>query len=132
MRIGQLAHRAGVSIDTVRFYERRGVLPPARRRVSGYRIYGDEDLERLQFVRRAKRLGFSLDEIRDLLRLSADRRHGAAKLKSAAQEKLDLIERRIAELSCLREALRQLVNACPGRGALGECPIHNALTGESA
>ena len=78
MQIGQLATQAGVAIDTVRYYERQGLLPPPERRASGYRQYGQPDIARLRFIRRAKELGFSLQEIQDLLRLSgqadADRR----------------------------------------------------------
>ena len=73
MKIGELAQRAGVGIDTVRYYEREGLLPPAQRLASGYRVYAQDDVLRLRFVRRAKALGFTLPEIRDLLTLSSHR-----------------------------------------------------------
>lgn len=128
MQIGQLAKRAGVAIDTVRYYERQGLLPSPPRRDSGYRLYGDEDVLRLRFIRRAKALGFTLVEITGLLELSA-RRHGdMAELKQAAEAKLRAVEQRIAELQRVCDGLRQLVKHCPGHGALDACPILTALT----
>lgn len=124
-RIGQLAKHAGVAIDTVRYYERNGMLSPAGRLESGYRRYGDAELERLQFIRRAKALGFSLADIRELLSLSDGR--SVAKVKRAAQAKLADIEQRLAELQRVREGLQSLVAACPGHGRAEACPILNAL-----
>ena len=94
--IGQLAKRAGVAIDTVRYYERNDLLAPSGRLASGYRRYGDVELKRLRFIRRAKALGFSLTDIRGLLALSDER--SVAKVKRAAEKKLVDIEQRIAEL----------------------------------
>lgn len=126
--IGQLAKGAGVAIDTVRYYERNGLLAPAGRLASGYRRYGDAELQRLRFIRRAKSLGFSLEDIRALLALSAER--SVAKVKRAAEAKLEDIERRIAELERIRTGLRTLIAACPGHGRADACPILNALTNE--
>lgn len=94
--IGQLAKRAGVAIHTVRYCERNNLLVSARRLASGYRRYGETELKRLRFIQRAKALGFSLEEIRALLSLSAER--SVTKIKRAAEAKLNDIERRIAEL----------------------------------
>lgn len=127
MQIGELARRAGVNIDTVRYYERQHLLPAPTRLASGYRRYGEGDLSRLQFVRRAKGLGFTLIEIRDLLSLSARRGDDMAGLKSAATEKLADVERRLDELARIRDGLRTLVDSCPGHGALDRCPILAAL-----
>ncbi|QNP41736.1 heavy metal-responsive transcriptional regulator [Lysobacter solisilvae (ex Woo and Kim 2020)] len=127
MKIGELAHRAGVGIDTVRYYEKEGLLPRAQRLASGYRVYDPQDLRRLQFVRRAKALGFTLPEIRDLLALSAHRDDDMASMKAAATEKLADVQAKIAELTRIREGLETLVASCPGHGALGQCPILNAL-----
>jgi Zn(II)-responsive transcriptional regulator len=123
--IGQLAKRTGVPIDTVRHYERIGLLRPAARLASGYRRYGDDELKRLRFIRRAKALGFTLDEIRELLALSAGR--NVQSIRKAASARLADIERRMKELTRIRESLRQLVAACPGHGRAENCPILNAL-----
>lgn len=123
--IGQLAKRTGVPIDTVRHYERIGLLRPAARLASGYRRYGDAELKRLRFIRRAKALGFTLDEIQELLALSAGR--NVQSIRKAASARLADIERRMKELTRIRESLRQLVAACPGHGRAESCPILNAL-----
>jgi DNA-binding transcriptional MerR regulator len=126
--IGQLARRAGVAIDTVRYYERSRLLVPASRLASGYRRYGPAELKRLNFIRRAKALGFSLRDIRLLLSLSEGR--NVSKIRRAAEEKLADIERRIEELENIGDGLRKLVAACPGHGRAEACPILNALTEE--
>lgn len=128
LSIGELAKQAGVAIDTVRYYERNDLLAPAGRLASGYRRYGAEELKRLRFIRRAKALGFSLDDIRSLLTLSAER--DVANVRTAAQIKLADIEQRIAELDRIRQGLSVLVAACPGHGRSEACPILNALTQE--
>lgn len=132
MQIGQLAQHAGVAIDTVRYYERQGILPPPRRKASGYRRYSADDVSRLRFVRRAKGLGFTLTEIRDLLALSSRPADDMAGLKAAANEKLADVEHKLAELTRIRDGLHALVDACPGHGALERCPILAALSEESA
>jgi len=126
MSIGQLANHAGVAIDTVRYYERSDLLEPAGRLASGYRRYGAAELKRLRFIRRAKALGFSLDAIRELLTLGAQ--SDVAKVKLAAQQKLDDVEQRIAELQRIRAGLGSLIDACPGHGSAESCPILNALS----
>ncbi len=131
MNIGQLARQAGVPIDTVRYYERQQLLPTARRSAGGYRVFGDTDLTRLQFIRRAKALGFTLEEIAALLSLSDQRSHDMARVRDTAVDKLSDIERRITELQRMHGALKELVDACPGHGALVHCPILTALTGSS-
>jgi len=128
--IGKLAESAGVAIDTVRYYERNGLLQPAGRLASGYRRYGEAELRRLRFIRRAKALGFSLEDIRTLLELSAER--SVAKVKRVAQLKLADIEARIAELERIGAGLRKLIAACPGHGRAEACPILNALTDEES
>lgn len=127
MKIGELAQRAGVGIDTVRYYEKQGLLPRAQRLESGYRTYDGQDLKRLRFVRRAKALGFTLNEIRELLDLSARRDDDMAAMKAAASEKIADVKARLAELERIREGLEALVASCPGHGALERCPILNAL-----
>jgi Zn(II)-responsive transcriptional regulator len=128
--IGQLAKRAGVAVDTVRYYERNQLLAPAGRLASGYRRYGESELKRLRFIRRAKTLGFTLRDIRSLLSLSAER--NVAKVRRAAEAKLTDIEQRIAELQRIRKGLRTLIAACPGHGRAEACPILNALSQEDS
>jgi MerR family copper efflux transcriptional regulator len=130
MKIGELARQTGVAIDTVRYYERQGLLPPPARMESGYRSYALDDVHRLRFIRRAKDLGFTLEEISGLLELSSRRHEDMAELKQAAKVRLERIDERIAELQRVRAGLEQLVRHCPGHGELGACPILNALTGD--
>lgn len=132
MKIGELAHRSHVGIDTVRYYERQGLLPAPARLASGYRRYEQNDVARLRFVRRAKALGFTLVEIRELLSLSNRREDDMGSLKTAATEKLADVEARLAELARIRDGLRSLVASCPGHGALERCPILNALAEDDA
>ena len=128
--IGSAARRAGVGIDTIRYYEREGLLPPAQRRASGYRDYDASSVERLRFIRRAKDLGFTLQEIRELMALSHDRERGVRDVKRRAEQRLAEIEHRIAELQRVQHGLKQLIAACPGHGPLQHCPILRALGGE--
>lgn len=132
MKIGELANKAEVNIDTVRYYERQGLLPAPQRLRSGYRQYEPQDVSRLRFVRRAKALGFTLIEIRDLLELSSHRDKDMASMKIAAMQKLDDVEEKLAELTRIRDGLKTLVASCPGHGALEKCPILNALSEETA
>ena len=132
MKIGELASKAEVNIDTVRYYERQGLLPAPQRLRSGYRQYESEDVSRLRFVRRAKGLGFTLFEIRDLLELSGHRDRDMASMKIAAMQKLDDVEGKLAELTRIRDGLKTLVASCPGHGVLEKCPILNALSGDAA
>ena len=131
MKIGELAQRARVAIDTVRFYERQGLMPVPTRRASGYRSYDATDVLRLRFVRRAKALDFTLVEIRELLALSGRPEDDMADLKAVAAEKLSDVETKLAELTRIRDGLRMLVASCPGHGALEQCPILNALAEEN-
>lgn len=125
--IGRIAQSAGVAIDTIRFYEREGLLPEPRRRASGYREYDEGAVSRLRFIRRAKDLGFTLDEIRELLALSADRHGGVEGVRERAAARLKAIDERIVELQRVRDGLSELVDACPGHGAPEDCPILRAL-----
>lgn len=130
LTIGAVARRAGVGIDTIRYYERAGLLPAPPRRASGYRDYGMPTVTRLRFIRRAKDLGFTLEEIRELLALSTDRARGVASVKQRAQARLGEVEQRLRELRRMQRGLQQLIDACPGHGALEHCPILRALGGE--
>jgi MerR family copper efflux transcriptional regulator len=126
--IGTLARRAGVGIDTVRYYERAGLITPKARLASGYRRYSELELARLRFIRRAQVLGFTLKEVRELLALSAQR--DVARVKRSAQTKLTDVEARIAALEKVRKGLAALIAACPGHGRAADCPILKTLGGE--
>jgi MerR family transcriptional regulator, copper efflux regulator len=126
--IGTLAKRTGVGIDTVRYYERNGLIAPQARLASGYRRYGELEVSRLRFIRRAQALGFTLREVRELLALSAKR--NVSKVKKTAQTKLADVEERIAALTRVRDGLATLIDACPGHGRAADCPILNALGGD--
>lgn len=128
MTIGELARRAGVAVPTVRYYERRGLLPAPRRTTSGYRAYAEDTLARLQFIRRAQELGFKLSEVGELLRLRLDPRTTAAAVKARADAKIADIDRRLLDLQRIRKALIHLTGQCRGgRGPAGECPLLEAL-----
>jgi MerR family mercuric resistance operon transcriptional regulator len=114
--IGQLAKRANVNLETIRFYERKGLLPEPPRNKSGHREYCIKDLKRTEFIKRTQSLGFSLQEISDLLSLRVE-------LKS----KLIDIEEKIETLQRMREVLLRLETNCPGKGPLNECPILETL-----
>lgn len=127
--IGRLAKAAGVNIDTVRFYERQGLLRPAPRSGGGYRLYGPAEVQRLQFIRRAKALGFSLEDVGELLRLTEDGQD-RGQVKAIAQRRVADLERRIGELERMRSILAHHATHCSGHGGLQGCPIIEALLGE--
>ena len=130
MTIGRLAKQVGVNIDTIRYYERNGLIPAPVRRASGYREYEAADARRLRFILRAKELGFTLAEIGELLSLSADR--DVRGVKRRAEERLDQVEHKIKELQRVRKGLKTLIDACPGHGDLERCPIIAALSERNA
>lgn len=131
MQIGQLARQTGVTPDTIRYYEKEGVLPTPLRSESRYRHYTQDDVARLQFIQRAKALGFTLADIGELLGLSGGVDTDMAKVRQAAQARLASVETKLAELTRLRDGLHTLIEACPGHGDVQRCPILNALAGET-
>lgn len=120
--IGATAKAAGVAIDTVRFYEREGLLSQARRTAAGYRLYAPEDVERLRFIRKAKALGFTLDDVAELLRLQQGGGPRQA-VRDRARARIDDLDRKIRELTAIRDALVALEGRCHGRGPVAGCPI---------
>jgi Cu(I)-responsive transcriptional regulator len=130
MRIGAVAGEAGVNVQTLRYYERRGLLPKAPRRLSGYRDFPDEAVRVVRFVKRAQDLGFSLDEIDALLRLRSDKRRDRVRVRAVAEQRVRQIDRKIAELQAMKKALSHLLHCCRA-GATLECPIIDALDGAS-
>lgn len=129
--IGTLSRETGLPVDTLRYYEREGLLPQPPRRASGYREYDWSAVKRVRFILRAKELGFSLDEIADLLSFSTDNEHGVEGVKERASSRLAEIERQIAQLEAIRSRLAQLVAACPGSGSPDCCPILHSINDEA-
>ncbi|MEO8313320.1 MAG: MerR family transcriptional regulator [Pseudomonadota bacterium] len=127
--IGTLAKRVGVSIDTIRYYEKTGLLSAKTRLQSGYRRYSEVEVTRLRFIRRAQALGFTLKEVKDLLTLSSQR--NVSRVRLSAEKKLSDVDARIVELQRIRSGLSALISACPGHGRAADCPILNALGGET-
>ena len=127
LTIGRIARDAGTGVETIRFYERQGLLAKPARTTSGYRSYAPEVIRRLRFIRHAKELGFSLREIKELLSLRADPGADCADVRTRAITKRDEVERKVAELGRIRAALDTLIASCPGGGALRACTILDAI-----
>lgn len=127
MRIGELAEQAEVSVQTLRYYERRHLLGAARRKRSGFREYEGDAVRRVRFIRRAQDLGFTLEEIRGLLGLWADSARSCAAAEQRASATLDRINGKIADLGRMRDALSKYVSACRNRASLQQCPLLEEL-----
>jgi MerR family mercuric resistance operon transcriptional regulator len=127
LTIGKLAKKAGVNIETIRYYERRGLIPKPRRMESGYREYPEDMATRIQFIKHAQVLGFSLKEIQELLSLRLDPRTPCAKVKNRTEMKILDIGNKIRSLQNVKKALVKLTKACSGKGPVTECPILEAL-----
>lgn len=123
--IGELSRRSGVNIETIRYYEKIGILPPPPRTEGGHRLYGDDHLKRLMFIRRSRELGFTLDEIRNLLGL-VEGGYTCGEVKNAALAHLNDIRRKIADLRRMERTLSETAARCEG-GDAPECPIMEAL-----
>ena len=124
--IGQAAERAGVSVKMARYYESIGLMPRASRTHGGYRLYGDNEVHQLVFIRRARALGFGIDEIAQLLTLWRNKRRASAEVKRLALRHVEALNEKIAELETMRDALRHLARHCHG-DARPECPILEQL-----
>ncbi len=131
MKIGEVAEASGVPAKTIRYYEGIGLIEAAERTESGYRDYDQRDLETLRFIARARNLGFRVREVADLLTLWRDRQRSSAQVKSVAQEHLDAVDARIAELQSLRATLADLIERCHG-DSRPDCPILKDLEGRGA
>ena len=129
MRIGTAAEQAGVNVQTLRYYERRGLLPRPPRRQSGYREFPDDAVRIVRFIKRAQDLGFTLDEVEELITLRSDKRRDRSRVRAVAEKRVRQVERKIAELEAMKRALNHLVHCCRG-GTTLECPIIEALDGK--
>lgn len=132
LTIGALAGAVGVNVQTVRYYERRGLLPKPKRRASGYREYLATDVARLEFIRRAQALGFTLSEIEQLLALRVDPRTTPEDVHRAVEEKIEAVEEKIRDLTRISGALRKMAASCHAHGPLGDCPFLEALESEES
>lgn len=129
MHSGDLAGKAGVNKETLRFYERRGLLRDPQRTESGYRRYNDADLDRIRFIKNAQKFGFSLDEISQLLAIADGALIDRAEVRQIAREKVTHIEQQIAYLTQLRGTLNRLIHQCNHAGPTDDCPIIESLAG---
>jgi len=127
LSIGQVARRAGVGVETVRFYERQGLLEEPPRRTSGYRQYSEQVIKRLHFIKRAQKLGFSLKEITELLLLRVDGQTSCEEVKGRTEAKIAEVEQKLFELQRMRQALLQVATLCTGQGPASACPMLDAL-----
>lgn len=127
MRIGEVAAAAAVNVQTLRYYERVGLLPEPERRSSGYRAYDPESVRRVRFIRRAQDLGFTLGEIADLLDLREQSASACEQVEARASATLGRIREKIRDLESMRAALSEYVTTCHSRRTLGECPLLRAL-----
>lgn len=127
MTIGALAERSDVNIQTIRYYERRGILRPAARTAAGYRQYDAESVDRLRCIRQAQELGFSLGEIGELLGLRVEDPAACATVEARARAKLDQVKQKIRELNRMKRVLERLTASCEAREPTAECPILEML-----
>ncbi|GGH49102.1 Hg(II)-responsive transcriptional regulator [Acidovorax soli] len=125
LTIGGLADEAGVNVETIRYYQRRGLMPEPDRPAHGYRRYGATTVKRVRFIKRAQALGFTLEEIGGLLEL--DEAHACAETRELASHKLEAIETKLADLAAMRKALTALLCQCDAGAMKGNCPIIHAL-----
>ena len=132
LTVGKLARAARVGIETVRFYERRGLLEPTSRLPSGYRIYSETAVSRIEFIRKAQQLGFTLNEIGQLIELEADAQANCGVVRTRALEKIAAVERKISDLQRMRDALVGLADSCDGNKPMKECALLECLTESGA
>ncbi|OZY61200.1 Cu(I)-responsive transcriptional regulator [Pseudomonas lundensis] len=126
MNIGQAARHSGLSAKMIRYYESIGLLKPAHRSDSGYRLYSDDDLHTLAFIKRSRDLGFSLEEVGKLLALWQDRQRASSDVKALARQHIDELNQKIVELTSLRDTLQELIDTCQGDHR-PDCPILKGL-----
>jgi Hg(II)-responsive transcriptional regulator len=123
LKIGRVAKESGTGIETIRFYEKSGLISEPPRRESGYREYPKETIGRLRFIRRAKELGFSLKEISDMLTLSSSGKGTCGNIRKRATDKIQQVAEKIADLKRIQSALIQFSSTCEKRSPLGPCPF---------
>ena len=130
-KIGEVAKRADVNKETVRYYEKRELIPKPDRRRSGYRIFTQRHIDQITFIKRAQQLGFTLTEIKELLELRIDEETSCSDIKEEAQQKYQDVSEKINDLQRIKETLTALIDSCSEDGPIGDCPILEALEGNS-
>jgi len=130
LKVGEVAKQTGVNLQTVHYYERRGLLPRPPRTVSNYRVYPVEAVLRVRFIKRAQELGFTLKEIKELLALRAAPRTRCADVRNRAEAKVHDIDGKVRTLQAMRKALTKLIRECSGSGSVSQCPILGAMDPE--
>jgi MerR family transcriptional regulator, copper efflux regulator len=127
LKIGEVAERGGVNLQTIRYYEREGLLPEPPRLASGYRMFPTETVRRVRFIKRAQDLGFTLAEIKELLSLRIDSKRNRADVRALAEAKMSDIEEKIRTLKKMKRVLGELTERCSGCGPSSECPILESI-----
>jgi len=127
LKIGEVAERGGVNLQTIRYYEREKLLPEPPRLPSGYRMFPEQTVHRVRFIKRAQELGFSLAEVRDLLSIQIDPKKECSDVKRLAKAKMADIDEKIRTLEAMKRVLSRLTKLCPGRGPSSECPILESI-----
>ena len=128
--IGELAKRGRVNLETVRYYERQGLLPKPPRLQSGYRAFPGESVQKIRFIKQAQELGFSLGEIKELLALQVDPQSTGADVRKRAEAKIADIKAKMKTLNSMKKTLEQLISTCNGDGSISECPILESFNSE--
>lgn len=128
---GMVAERAGVNSETVRYYEQRGLIPTPARSKAGYRLYTEDYIERIRFIKRVQELGFSLIEADELLSLRVDTEADMVEVKKIVEAKVADVEEKLRDLERMKAALQTLSSSCCGQGSMAKCPILDALRGDS-
>ena len=129
-KTSEVAKQGGVNLETIRYYERRGLLPKPPRTPSGYRTFGSDAVRRLRFIKHAQELGFSLKEVKELLALRVDACTSCADVRTRAEAKIADIDQKLRALRAMKRALVRLTAACVGRGPVSACPILESLDAE--
>ena len=129
-KIGEVASRAGVNKETVRYYEKRKLISEPDRRRSGYRIFTKRHIEQIKFIKRAQELGFTLSEIKELLELRLDGKTSCEQVRKKAESKREEVREKIKDLESIKKVLGDLIESCKADGTTEECVILNALEGE--
>lgn len=130
-KVGEVATRANVNKETVRYYEKRNLIPEPDRWRSGYRIFTQRHIDQIKFIKRAQELGFTLSEIKELLDLRMGEHTSCSEVRSEAQEKYQDVVEKIEDLQRIKKTLIDLIDSCSGDGPKGDCPILSALEGDS-
>ena len=128
MLIGKVAKQIGITVETMRFYEKRGLVDPPARNASGYREYPEGTVQHVVFIKRAKELGFSLQEIKELLALRYLPGTTCREVRAQVVNKMEDIDRKVEDLLAIKKDLAQLASSCPGQGPVSQCPIIDSIS----